>query len=139
MTKMNATKRRILIEHRSEFPHPISVHKGAPLTVGERYAGPEKWENWFFCEVPGQEGGWVPGQIIEMIGLGCGRVTEDYTARELNVQCGEEVLGSKELNGWLWCEKMDGSASGWVPLANLQPQRCNGEGESSCSSGGVPA
>ncbi|MBF0199957.1 MAG: hypothetical protein HQK66_01335 [Desulfamplus sp.] len=106
--------------HTSEFPEPITLEKGTPLTVGERYEGTEGWENWVFCESPGQKGGWVPSQIIEIITDNAARAREDYTARELNVREGELLLGKKMLNGWVWCEKSGGSDSGWVPLENLQ-------------------
>lgn len=114
----------VLQDHSSEYPEPITFRKGAPLSVGERYEGPEGWEDWFFCETPGQQGGWVPAQIIEYIGEGEGttrtaRAREDYTARELDVRAGDLLLGSRILNGWSWCETPNGAASGWVPLAKL--------------------
>lgn len=74
---------------------------------------------WLFCETPGQKGGWVPAQVIETTGDGAARARDDYTARELDVRVDEVVLGTRILNGWIWCERADGSASGWVPLANL--------------------
>jgi hypothetical protein len=49
-----------------------------------------------------------------------GRALEDYTAKELNVQEGELLIGSRVLNGWLWCEKTVSTDSGWVPLENLK-------------------
>lgn len=105
--------------HASEFPCPITFTKGAPLVVGEEHHGEEGWDHWFFCHTPGQEPGWVPGQIIERMEGTAGRAREDYTARELDVHEGEVLIGTRALNGWLWCEKPDGSASGWVPSVNL--------------------
>jgi hypothetical protein len=117
---MEAKQYLVIQDHTSEFPKPITFEKGTPLTVGEKYEGPEGWENWIFCELPGQEGGWVPVQIIEIIADKTARAREDYTARELNVREGGLLLGEKILNGWVWCEKSSGSESGWVPLGNLQ-------------------
>jgi hypothetical protein len=108
-------------QHTSEYPQPITFSKGAVLTVGEQYAGPEEWANWFFCETEGQVGGWVPAQVIERTGDDTARATEDYTARELDVQPGDALVCSRTLNGWAWCERADASASGWVPLDHLQP------------------
>lgn len=62
----------------------------------------------------------MPAQIIGSAGDGTARALEDYTARELNVQVGDQLRGTRALNGWIWCEKAGGSASGWVPLANLR-------------------
>ncbi|WP_418648305.1 SH3 domain-containing protein [Thauera butanivorans] len=115
------TKRFVVTQdHASEYPEPITFTKGAPLSVGEKYEGPEGWNNWFFCNTPGQQGGWVPAQIIEFIGGANARAREDYTARELDVRVGDVLLGSRMLNGWAWCEDPARSESGWVPLANLQ-------------------
>lgn len=113
----------VIKDHTSEFPEPITFEKGTPLTLGEKYAGPEGWENWIFCESPGRKGGWVPAQIIEIITGNTARAREDYTARELNVREGELVLGMRILNGWVWCKKSDSSESGWVPHENLQEAR----------------
>ncbi|TYT74380.1 SH3 domain-containing protein [Desulfobotulus mexicanus] len=117
---MEARHYLVIQDHTSEFPEPITFEKGVPLTVGEKYEGPEGWENWIFCETPGQKGGWVPAQIIENITDNTARAREDYTARELNVQKGEQLIGTRTLNGWVWCQKSGSSESGWVPLENLQ-------------------
>lgn len=109
----------IVIEpHRSEFPEPITFLEGASLRVGEAYEGDEGWEHWYFCETAGQCGGWVPAQVIRMLAPGQGVAREDYTARELDVEVGQRLLGGRQLNGWVWCVR--DSESGWVPLRTLQ-------------------
>ncbi|EOD54045.1 hypothetical protein G113_16355 [Aeromonas molluscorum 848] len=118
--KMDSKAFLVITVHSSEYPDPITFSKGTPLTVGEKYVGEEDWHDWFFCHCTGQQGGWVPAQIIEWMGEGEARAREDYTARELNVQVGDQLRGTRALNGWIWCEKAGGSASGWVPLANLR-------------------
>jgi hypothetical protein len=125
---MHMTPRTFIVTtaHRSEFPNPITFNEGAPLTVGEEYQGDEGWENWLFCSTPGQEAGWVPKQIIERLDGQRARAREAYTARELDVHAGERLIASRSLNGWLWCTRADGTASGWVPQANLaeHTRRC---------------
>ncbi|MGE8286718.1 MAG: SH3 domain-containing protein [Stenotrophomonas sp.] len=116
---METRQYRVIRGHTSEYPNPISFTKGALLVVGERYEGPEGWDDWLFCDMPGQEGGWVPAQIVELIDGTTGRALEDYTARELDVQEGELLLSAKALNGWAWCENPRTLEAGWVPLANL--------------------
>jgi hypothetical protein len=106
--------------HVSEYPQPITFAKGSMLVVGERYAGPEGWDDWYFCEVSGQEGGWVPVQVLEFLDGQTARAREDYTARELEVRAGDMLLGDRTLNGWAWCENPLTSLSGWVPLSHLQ-------------------
>jgi hypothetical protein len=120
---MEAKQYVVIQNHTSEYPEPITFTKGASLYVGEKYQGPEGWDNWLFCRTPGQKGGWVPAQIIEIINDKIARAREDYTARELNVREGYLLLGSKTLNGWIWCKKPNSLESGWVPLAKLQEVR----------------
>lgn len=64
--------------------------------------------------------GWVPKQIIQMGSDDkSGIVTEDYSARELNVKPGDKLESNRELNGWVWCVTEENQA-GWVPLQNLE-------------------
>ncbi|APZ43311.1 SH3 domain-containing protein [Acidihalobacter ferrooxydans] len=115
------TKSYLVVQaHTSAYPEPITFEKGAPLVIGEKYEGPEDWDDWFFCDTPGQRGGWVPAQLIEVINGTNARARDDYTAKELNVREGDALLGLKILNGWCWCSNPDSSESGWVPLANLR-------------------
>ncbi|MCD9085607.1 SH3 domain-containing protein [Stenotrophomonas sp. SY1] len=116
---MKAKQYLVIRGHTSQYPKPISFAKGATLVVGKKYEGPEGWDNWLFCDTPGQEGGWVPAQIIEIIDGNVAHALEDYTARELDVKEGDLLLGMSILNGWVWCENSTTSKSGWVPLANL--------------------
>ena len=111
----------VIAPHTSEYPDPITLKKGAKLLVGQKYEGPEAWDNWLFCETEGQRGGWVPAQIIQMIDETSGLALEDYTANELDVLEGQRLTSSRTLNGWAWCTDPETSKSGWVPLANLDP------------------
>lgn len=111
----------VVIEvHRSEFDQPITFCKGAALQVGEEYVGEEGWDNWFFCTTPGQQGGWVPAQVIERLGGQAGRAREDYTARELDVDIGDQVRCLRWLNGWAWCTRQRDAQAGWVPSSHLR-------------------
>jgi len=110
----------VVQDHKSAYPEPIEFEAGVPLTVGRKYEGPEGWDGWFFCETPGQKGGWVPAEIIEFEDGQAAYAREAYSARELNVAKGEILLVSKTLNGWAWCERYDKPETGWVPLASLK-------------------
>lgn len=117
---MENTNYRATLAHASEYPEPIHFAKGTALLVGERYAGPEGWDDWFFCAVPGQQGGWVPLQVIAFIDEKTAMAREDYTAIELDVRIGDALIGGRTLNGWAWCENPATAQSGWVPLSHLQ-------------------
>lgn len=110
----------VIKEHRTNYPDPIMLTKGQEIAVGEKYDGPEDWDNWFFCKTSNQKKGWVPGQLIEMRGT-TGVEKEDYNAKELNVDEQEFVIGSKETNGWIWCIRTLDSDEGWLPKENLKP------------------
>lgn len=45
--------------------------------------------------------------------------TEDYCARELDVDPGQLLRGQRTLNGWAWCVPEAGDP-GWVPLEKLR-------------------
>lgn len=112
----------VIQPHRSEYPEPITFARGAVLAVGERYAGEEGWDGWYFCSTSGQRAGWVPAQVFRLTAPGAGVAVEDYTARELDVEIGERLEGALELGGWRWCSRAGGE-SGWVPLACLRAVR----------------
>lgn len=115
-------KYTVVQSHRTEFPDPITLKSGEPLSVGERYEGPEGWEDWYFCTTPSHAGGWVPRQCIAQGADGTARAAEDYCARELDVDAGEVLVGTRALNGWLWCHRpgQTPADAGWVPLAHLR-------------------
>lgn len=107
--------------HVSEFPTPIQLRAGDSFIVGERYAGPENWSDWYLCSALGQEPGWVPTQVIVFQNDGSGTASMDYTAQEMNVEKGETVEGERSLNGWIWCTCAARDKEGWVPEENLKP------------------
>lgn len=105
--------------HRSEFPHPITLLRGQALVVGERYEGPEGWEDGFLCQAEGQQPGFVPAPVIGRDAQGDALATADYCARELDVNPGQRLRRLRTLNGWAWCMPEAGEA-GWVPLKKVR-------------------
>ncbi|MBA6096349.1 MULTISPECIES: SH3 domain-containing protein [Pseudomonas] len=108
--------------HISEFPEPMTLKTGDRILVGERYEGPEGWSDWYFCTAPGQQSGFVPGQLLDRLLDGSAKMLEDFTNRELDVVEGQILKGERQLNGWLWATRASDGATGWVPLANIRPQ-----------------
>lgn len=110
----------VMKSHVSNYPDPICLDEGDFVSIGEKYKGPENWDGWVYCsEEKYKRKGWVPEQIISKRTDGSGAIIRRYTAKELNVSSGEILIGLEELNGWLWCEKIDGEV-GWVPKENLR-------------------
>ena len=42
-------KYQVIEEHLTNYPDPIVLQKGEVVKVGERYKGPENWNNWIYC------------------------------------------------------------------------------------------
>jgi len=114
-------------DHRTEYPNPITLKQGEKIIVGktsEETAGEtpydENWTNWIFCTKPDKSNeGWVPKQIVN-IENDFGIITEDYSAKELDVDEGTIVEGIKELNGWLLSKNSETNEIGWIPLDKLR-------------------
>ncbi|WP_459206003.1 SH3 domain-containing protein [Pseudomonas sp. MLB6B] len=114
--------------HRSEYPQPIRLVAGQLLSVGQRYEGSESWEDWYLCSCAGQSPGWVPAQLIEILGVGQGRAREPYCAHELDVEPGQLIEVLRPLNGWYWCKRLSDGELGWLPaeVLRLPGQAANG-------------
>ena len=112
-------KYQVIKMHRSEFPDPIVIFKGDSLIIGEKYEGPESWDNWFFCETLSQTRGWVPGQIIKWLQGNEGEAQQNYSAKEMDIEEGDILIGINHLNGWIWCQHPVSEEEGWVPAENL--------------------
>ncbi|MBC6971623.1 ligand-binding protein SH3 [Bacillus sp. Xin] len=109
---------KVIQKHESNYPNPISLKKGEIIKVGNKYEGPENWDNWVYCHTKENEG-WVPEQIIKNEGKSA-FVLEDYIAKELNVEEKEIISEIKELNGWLWCKRKTNDEKGWLPKSKLK-------------------
>ncbi|MBJ9976371.1 ligand-binding protein SH3 [Pseudomonas sp. S75] len=110
----------VIENHRSEYPRPIHFVRGALLQIGQRYQGEHDCQDWYLCSCGGQQAGWVPGQLIERLGVGEGRALESYSAHELDVDPGQVMVGLRPLNGWLWCRSQRNGELGWLPLDKLR-------------------
>ena len=103
---------RITENYKSNYTDPITLSAGDTVLLG-REETEEKWKGWIWAEHKGKSG-WIPLQIVEKDTDGRGRITKDYTARELDVRKGEKVIVLEKLNGWLWVMDMH-KQEGWIP------------------------
>ena len=117
---MVKSKYIVLEAYENSNLQPIELNAGDKVSVGEKSEDHSSWDNWVYCvSMTTGKSGWTPIQILQVEGE-FAVVTEDYTARELTVKVGERLQGSKELNGWIWCERQESSDFGWVPKACLR-------------------
>ncbi|MDR0879179.1 MAG: hypothetical protein LBN09_00575 [Clostridioides sp.] len=83
-----------------------------------------EWADWLWCIAQNDLSGWVPKQILNTIEIISTEkqkaiVLENYSANELSVDEKEIVIGSRIMNGWLWCWKENSDIRGWIPLRNV--------------------
>lgn len=104
---------------------PIVLKKGEKVVIDtDRTENKIGWQGWLWC-ISTTNQGWVPEQITQIVANMVkeypeANILEDYSAKELNVNKDDIVLGSKIQNGWIWCTKPGDEEYGWLPLSNLQ-------------------
>lgn len=107
---------KVIKAHESEITKTLTVKKGESLEGTEKETG---WEGWLWCRNKAEIEGWVPKSYLEPLSeAGQYQLLQDYTARELKVQPGEEVMVLIEESGWAWARTPFGE-EGWIPLENL--------------------
>lgn len=108
-------KRIVHTGYKTVYHNPIVLNEGDVVTLG-REEESEKWKGWVWAETSDNKG-WIPKQIVNAEGTK-GVITEFYTAKEVDVNAGDEVEVIKELNGWAWVKNVNGT-EGWIPLENI--------------------
>ena len=111
----------VIADHQASYPDPISVKAGERLTISEKvdyWNGNPDWV-WIWCTDARGKSGWVAKRLIDVHADGTtGIVRYDYTATELTVAIGDELIVEREESGWLWCTNFRGK-SGWVPADHV--------------------
>jgi uncharacterized protein YgiM (DUF1202 family) len=103
---------RIAQDYSTQYPNPITVRAGDRVEVGRD--DPEN-PGWRWCTGPDGREGWVPEDLLQPDGTGAS-MRRDYTARELDVRTGTDVVLGETMHGWVWATAADGR-SGWIPLS----------------------
>jgi uncharacterized protein YgiM (DUF1202 family) len=115
-SRMPQRKIRIKIEHKIEYPDPIRVAAGEQVNVGREDA---EFPGWRWCKALDGREGWVPAELLSNEGAEA-TVLQDYSARELTVETGEEVVVEESRHDWLLVRNGRGER-GWIPAANTEP------------------
>lgn len=111
---------RVVAPYRDAPAKPIRLKSGQAVEILDASDPEGPWPNWILCRGGGGEG-WVPVQIVERRSGSEGRVREDYTAREHELEEGDLLAGDRELNGWVWCVKLGAKNEyAWAPLDHLE-------------------
>ncbi|MFZ1320265.1 MAG: SH3 domain-containing protein [Ignavibacteria bacterium] len=105
---------KIQSSYNSIYKNPIVVIPGEIVKILE-IEKEEKWKGWIKVE-SSSNAGWIPIQIIELSDDGIkGKILENYTAKELDVDIGDEIQKINSLNGWTWSRRIIDNEEGWIP------------------------
>lgn len=104
----------VIEEHKSSFPNPISIKKGELVRVEARDS---EFLGWIWTITNDGNSGWAPEALLDISGARA-KAKEDYNARELSPEIGEELTVYRELNEWYWVSNSVGEY-GWVPAKTV--------------------
>ena len=110
-------KVRIWLEYRVEYADPICVSAGETVSVGR---ADNEFPGWKWCRASDGREGWVPVELLSKEG-GEATVLQDYSARELAVRPGEEVIVEETRHDWLLVRNAQGER-GWIPNSHIAGQ-----------------
>lgn len=107
--------RRVLRPYVTQYPNPIRVLCGEPVQWVDR-ADDGEFAGWKWAVAASGLQGWVPrawfSADVPSTAL------RDYSAQELPVDVGDEVLELDAFSGWLWVIDRQGRC-GWVPQDHI--------------------
>lgn len=108
---------KVTKNHKGEFQVPLVAKKGDVVEGLERET---EWEGWLCCRDNSGTHGWVPKTYLDPASeSGQLQFLQDYNARELTIDAGQEVIVLDEESGWAWVRTTLGE-EGWIPLENLR-------------------
>jgi hypothetical protein len=110
------TRARVVRDYRSQYANPIRFAAGDVVILGERDS---EWPAFVWTTTPiDGNAGWAPLDWLKPLDDGRVEALRDYSAQELDVEMGDDVVLHDELGGWWWCERADGRC-GWVPAEHM--------------------
>ncbi len=122
-TPANQPRRaRVIRAYEREFPDPIVVQAGEPLTLSDQFSNWNQnpaWR-WVWCTDARGKGGYVPLSVIETRDH-ASSARRDYSAVELTAQVGETLTIEDADSGWYWCANQRGE-HGWIPIDHVEAE-----------------
>jgi hypothetical protein len=105
----------VIEAYRSSYRNPIRFAKGDTVRVGHQDA---EYPGWVWTTTAEGNSGWAPAQILEVDG-DTAIAKEDYSARELDTEPGDELTIHRKIGDWLWVTDSAGEL-GWVPAKSVK-------------------
>lgn len=96
--------------------NPLHLDEGDLVQLGPLDPA---WEGWIWVNSADGRGSHVPEEILERLDDNKAIVRASFTARDLSVSKGEELVSLSEVKGWHWCRN-NNSQQGWVPAYLLK-------------------
>ena len=114
MTNPNA-KARVQRKYEAQYRDPIQVKAGESVEVERE---DDEYPGWLWCRAGDGRQGWMPLELLSgqrpiAIAL------EDYSAKELTVQLGDELEIQRVRHGWALVRNAQGEL-GWIPQSHIQ-------------------
>jgi SH3-like domain-containing protein len=107
---------RVVRQHRSAYPDPVTFEPGDRLEAGRR---DKQYPGWIWVTTADGREGWAPEQYLDLQQSPAVALVQ-YSARELDTEPGDEVERLEALNGWLLVCNARGEC-GWVPAHTTAP------------------
>jgi uncharacterized protein YgiM (DUF1202 family) len=108
---------RIKLEYTVQYVNPIRVAAGDTVIVGRE---DNEFPGWKWCKASDGREGWIPVEFLSEEGKET-TVLHDYSARELAVTPGEEVIIEDARHDWLLVRNEKGER-GWIPASRAELQ-----------------
>ena len=102
---------RVIADYEPMYADPIRVHAGEPISVSRE---DDEFPGWRWCASGDGREGWVPIELIETSG-DRSRIIQTYSAIELAVRAGEDVVVHDSRHQWLFVSNSKGE-QGWIPV-----------------------
>jgi RNA polymerase sigma-70 factor (ECF subfamily) len=116
MRQARMSTTRITREYTAQYENPISAREGEFVDIQRE---DDTYRGWWWCVAADGRAGWVPlERLSQTVQAGTrAPMLADYTALELTVTVGEELVIEEELRGWLYVRNAS-AVRGWIPASH---------------------
>ena len=116
MWRVSPSTTRVTRGYTAQYENPISAWQGELVDIQHE---DDTYRGWWWCVASDGRAGWVPLERLSRAVKAGTRapMLADYTALELTVTLGEELVIEEELRGWMFVRNMSG-VRGWIPASH---------------------
>ena len=114
MTNPNA-KARVQRKYEAQYLDPIEVKAGETVAIERE---DDEYPGWLRGRAGDGSQGWMPVELLSRQ-RAIAMVLEDYSAKEMTVQPGDELEIERVCHGWALVRNAQGEL-GWIPQSHLQ-------------------